>query len=409
MPDVCEALNRPPEVIGGWMSSLLDELRKNEEINLAVATICEDVTHIEKMPTRGVNYYLIPQSKNKGVELDAGFMQGSDEAIRDFSPDLIHVHGTEDVYGIYAARAHVPCPVVVSIQGLLSVCYRHVLGGMSLADYCDAGLAGCLAWMRFALQHRQWRIRGEREVRIIEGNRNFIGRTLWDKSHVSEINSSATYYHCEELLRPVFSETRWDIATINRHSIFCTAAHSPLKGFHWILYALMILRKEFPDILVRVAGAPWDAKEGFGYYGRYIKKLIDKNDLEKHIISLPMLTAEQIAQELKQSHLFVIPSMIENSPNSLAEAMMVGMPSVASLSGGIPSMITDRGDALGFPSGDAACLASCIRQIFQDDSLANNMSINAIETARKRNRVAKVVSRQIEIYERIIANTREDK
>jgi L-malate glycosyltransferase len=408
MPDVCEALNIPPEVIGGWMFSLLDELRKNKEISLAVATIYQGVDHIEKMPIHGVTYYLIPKSINKGYKLGSGFRQGSDEAIRDFSPDLIHVHGTEDVYGLYTAHTHVPCPVVVSIQGLLSVYYRHVLGGLSLADYCDAGLAGCLAWMRFAFQHRQWRIRGEREIRIIEGNKNFIGRTLWDKAHVGEINSSAPYFHCEELMRPIFSETRWDIGTIDRHTIFCTAAHSPLKGFHWLLYALLILRKEFPDIRVRVAGAPWGENKGFGYYGRYIKKLIEKNDLEENIIPLPMMKADQIAQELKKSHLFVIPSLIENSPNSLAEAMMVGTPSVASLVGGIPSMITDRGNALGFPSGDATCLAACIRQIFQDDVLANNLSIQAIETARKRNGVEEVVSRQIEIYERIIAESRVD-
>ena len=187
MPDVCEALYRAPELIGGWMSSLLDGLRKSEEISLAVATIFRDVSHIEKMLIRGVTYYLIPQSTSKGDELGTGFVQRCDEVIRDFSPDLIHVHGTEDVYGLYTSRANVPCPVVVSIQGLLSVCYRHVLGGMSLADYCDAGLAGSLAWLRFALQGRQWRIRGEREVRAIEGNRNFIGRTLWDKAHVAEI------------------------------------------------------------------------------------------------------------------------------------------------------------------------------------------------------------------------------
>jgi glycosyltransferase involved in cell wall biosynthesis len=168
----------------------------------------------------------------------------------------------------------------------------------------------------------------------------------------------------------------------------------------------LILYKEFPDIQVRVPGAPWDAKEGFGYYGRYIKKMIDKNDLTKYIIPLPLLTANQITQELKQSHLFVIPSLIENSPNSLAEAMIVGTPSVASLVGGIPSMITDGGDALGFPSGDAACLAACIRQIFQDDDLAKFISGNAIETARKRNGVAKVVSRQIKIYEHIIGKNR---
>ena len=61
-----------------------------------------------------------------------------------------------------------------------------------------------------------------------------------------------------------------------------------------------------------------------------------------------------------------------------------------------------------FPIGDAACLAACIRQIFQDDDLANFISGNAIKTAGKRHEATKVVSRQIEIYEQIIGKNRVD-
>ena len=70
-----------------------------------------------------------------------------------------------------------------------------------------------------------------------------------------------------------------------------------------------------------------------------------------------------MARELTRSHAFVISSYIENSPNSLAEAMLVGMPCVASFVGGIPSMVDDGRTGLLYPVDDVALLAAQIRQV----------------------------------------------
>ena len=96
-----------------------------------------------------------------------------------------------------------------------------------------------------------------------------------------------------------------------------------------------------------------------------------------------------MARELCRAHVFVISSYIENSPNSLCEAMQVGLPCVATYAGGIPSLVRNGSTGLLFPPGDAPLLAEAIARLFREDHLACRMGraarIEASERhARKR-------------------------
>ena len=403
MPELTQTLGRKSGVSGGWISSLLDELRCVEDIQIAVASIYPEVEKLTKYEINGVTYFLLPRNLISQPLLEKIFIDNCLEVLRVFNPDVIHVHGTEDVYGLFTSYKTLLYPVVISIQGLLHVHYQHVKGGLTLRNSLDGGKEGVLSWFRFLLLEFQWKKRGNIEKIIISGNHHFIGRTMWDKAHVLAVNPKCNYYHGGEMLRPEFFSRQWKITQASRHTIFCTAAYSPLKGFHWLLYAIVLLRQNFPTINVRVAGALWNESKGFGYYGRYIKRLIDKYDLSLNITPLPELTSEEVAREMSMAHLFVIPSLIENSPNSLAEAMLVGTPCVTSFVGGIPSMIDDDGTALCFPSGDPAYLAHCISRIFSNDDLAVSISSRARRVALDRHNPEKIVTHQLDIYRQVIS------
>ncbi|KPJ97214.1 MAG: hypothetical protein AMJ60_12295, partial [Desulfobacterales bacterium SG8_35] len=95
-------------------------------------------------------------------------------------------------------------------------------------------------------------------------------------------------------------------------------------------------------------------------------------------------------------------SYIDNSPNSVAEAQIVGMPVIASYTGGVPSMVKDGETGLLFPTGDVPLLVSRIKSIFKDDALANKLGENALQTARKRHDPDRIVRDQLAAYKNII-------
>jgi glycosyltransferase involved in cell wall biosynthesis len=65
-----------------------------------------------------------------------------------------------------------------------------------------------------------------------------------------------------------------------------------------------------------------------------------------------MLSAQQMKEEYLKCGLFICCSANENSPNSLGEAMLLGVPCVAAMVGGIPSLFEDGRDGIGYSTDD---------------------------------------------------------
>ena len=106
--------------------------------------------------------------------------------------------------------------------------------------------------------------------------------------------------------------------------------------------------REFPETKVYCAGdnifdKPWFRISG---YGKYVKKIISDNSLENRIIFTGSLDEKKMCERYLNSNLFVCPSAIENSPNSLGEAQLLRMPHLASFVGGVPEIAGMNRDVL---------------------------------------------------------------
>ena len=409
MPSACKQLGVPSPVSGSWMWSLAQALTEIKTVQLAIATVVKAPLW-RKKEIDGIVYYTIPFPKggydeinlNPGKEL----LKNCLEAIEDFVPDLLHVHGTEYFYGSLSADGLIQCPTVVSLQGLIKEYAKVYWGGMSFREVLKSqSVYNLMLGCGLLFDKRKYHKRAKyMEQKIIKGNHNFIGRTLWDKAHLSEVNPTADYYHCDLALRLPFHSTNWKYEGIHKYSIFTSSAHYPLKGFHWLLKAVAMLKQDFPEISVRVGAAYGftDKRPRWREYETFLHELIDSLGLKNCVFLLGELSAEEMAKEMSKAHAVVIPSMVENECTSLSEAMLVGAPCVASLAGGMTTTIEDRKNALGFPAADAAMLAECLRRIFIDKELVNRLSRSAQKTAEQRHDKKTIAKTMLQIYEDVI-------
>ena len=158
-------------------------------------------------------------------------------------------------------------------------------------------------------------------------------------------------------------------------------------------------KPHFPDIQVGIAGGI-SRRSG---YGRYVRGRIA--ELGNAAIELGQLNAEEMVKELVNSHVFVSPSFIDNSPNAVCEAQLLGMPVISTYTGGVPSLIEDGRTGLFVPTGDAPMLAARLREVFEDDSLAVQLGSQAHEVAVRRHDPDAIVHEILTAYEQVLGKS----
>ena len=109
-----------------------------------------------------------------------------------------------------------------------------------------------------------------------------------------------------------------------------------------------------------------------------------------------------MANEMLKANVFLSPTSIDNSPNSIGEATMIGVPVVTTPVGGIPSMLKDEESCLFAPAGDVYMMAYQIKRIFNDSELAIKLSKNAHQIALLRHNPDSTVTQYINAYEAIV-------
>jgi len=417
-PELAKHLGLPANPSGGWVQALARVLASCKGVELAIAINLSNVA-AQKVIIENVTYYSIPTSRHQinSTTLPEQLVLQYQRVIEDFNPDVVHIHGTENFHGLLSGGGYIKVPTVISIQGILDVCCQHYYGNLSRKDiWAKRTLRDWVRKDGLFEQKLKMKRRAEIERKVFASNQNFIGRTLWDKDQARRLNPTAAYYHCDELMRASFYKEIWEQKKIKRHSIFCSSASYPLKGFHILIKAASILKKEFPDISIRVPLASfypqlsgfkkfWKSFRSTGY-AKYLTDLILAENMEKHIVTVGKLGEIEMANEFASAHVFVLPSFIENSSNSLAEAMIIGTPSVVSDVGGVLSMVEDNKTALVFPAGDETALAEQVRRLFMDDNLAARLSGESRKVAAARHSNTDVLSQITSIYEDVIRKGR---
>ncbi|MFH6604958.1 glycosyltransferase family 4 protein [Maribacter algicola] len=408
-PDLAVEIGLDKPVVGGWMYGLSKALAQ-KNVTLTIATAKTNVSgYYGKVGS--ITYYLI-NGKKPITEYDPTLEVQWRRIVDREKPDLIHIHGTEYAPGLVLIKNHPSIPCVISIQGLTHIIARYYAAGISKWEiFKNITFKDIIKRNSISKAQKHYQVRGkEIEHRYLSLTKNVIGRTQWDHDHVKTINPKLKYHFCNESLRDAFySSGKWNIKTKVDFSIFLSQAGYPLKGFHKVVEACFLIKNDFPELKIRIAGN--DILKNSGGlkeklrrdgYGKYVQNLVRKFRIQDNIEFLGYLDEKQMIKEYLDCNVFICPSSIENSPNSLGEAQILGVPCIASYVGGIPSMIENGETGLLYRFSEIEQLAKHISRIFIDEKLALKLSKGGINEAEKRHNRAANLEQLQSIYTAIL-------
>lgn len=386
-------------VVGGWQDALESIVRSCQEIELSVAF----ESHDEAFPVtiEGINYYPIRVELLDKEKTDPHIWEIKAEKLKpriknvvdSVCPDIIHVFGTEWPFGLVAEIADVP--VVVHIQGSI-VFYNNAWypPGYGLIDEI------CLNWkhprrIRNALRGlKQTKSREVVEKEVWNCVQNYMGRTRWDKAMSAVMHPNRFYFHVDEALRGSFIDANkhWELEGKDSLRIISTGCSTFWKG---------------PDLLIKTAKILTELGIDFtwvvaGFMPNRLRQLVEWKErvsFERcHVQLIGFIEPENLSQILIDSTIYVHTAYVENSPNSICEAQMLGVPVISTNVGGISSLIQDGINGTLVPANDPWQMAYEIISLSNDKDRMVKYSCNSRATAEKRHNSARIKEQLLSCY-----------
>ena len=391
---------------GGWMISLDKAIRNKVALSVAF----NFARYTEPFECNGVMYFPICKKNWKfniiKTQLYGDYLDREDlavylEIIDKVKPDIIHIFGTENPYSCLVGETNIP--VIISIQGNYTV-YNHKYFSGIESKY--ASIRGINIWSPYtwffnkSYKHR-YRVSSVpitiREKKNLKTCLYIIGRTDWDRRITRILSPGSHYFHNDEILRDSFYHNRWVIPGNKNIVIHTTSGGTLFKGFETVCQTLNVLLKIGIDIEWRVAGV----SEG-SLLNKVVKKKLKESYPSNGLILLGNIPEQELIKRMLEADIYIMPSHIENSPNSLCEAMILGMPCISTLAGGSSSLLKDKEEGLIIQDGDPWSMAGAILELAFDKEKAIKYGQKARETALVRHNKDRIVAELLEIYAAII-------
>lgn len=395
---------------GGWISSLQKLIENNSENTLALAFI----THIplkKEIQNKTVYYPIYEKSSTKVqklIEYYGGYkninknkyLEKINAIIEDFKPDIIHLFGLENPL-VSVLEQHL-VPVVVHLQGLLSPIDNAFLpvNFNKLSFLFPFSKREWIIRNGYIFAKNNIHVRGKRELSLFKKVESVMGRTNWDYQVSQLLAPQSKYFHVDEVLREPFYKNagKWRWSDTHELKIISTLSDTVYKGLDTILKTAQLIKTQcnisFKWIIVGLS--PQTPIVGF-----FEKK--------SHIISksvnveyIGVLDANQLCHQLLSSHVYVHPSYIDNSPNSVCEAQLLGMPVIGTFVGGIPSLINNFENGILVPANAPYELAYLLKKLYLEKELAKKLGHEAYNTASKRHNKENILFDVMNVYKKIL-------
>ncbi len=406
LPEFAPLFGIKKSSFGGWMSATYKLLVDNPDVDLCFAFPIYDKEKRSNKAAEKIHVFSFDGMMDRNP-IDSCYIAEFEYIFQQEMPDVVHVWGTEYNHSYYALCAAenngIGRKVLVDIQGIVSFISMHYLDGIPKMVIDDPMYIGKAKGLK--TEQEYYSKQSEIEKMTLQKSKVVTGRTSWDYSCTRIINPGLNYYYNSRLLREGFYKHsgEWRREKCKKHRVFISNASYALKGFHCFIYAIEMLRQQYDDLNVIIAGPnPFISNNSvLSQYAVYLSDLIRKMHLEGVLFFVGVLDEKGIIDELLKANVFVVSSTVENSCNSLCEAMMIGTPVVSSYSGGLPDLIAHGNNGFLYQNNAPYMAAHYIRVIFDDSARAEMISKNAVGTAMERHDRGDIINKMLTMYERV--------
>ncbi|GAB3638272.1 hypothetical protein GCM10027422_38620 [Hymenobacter arcticus] len=362
-----------------WIISLIDQLaRRPTEIALTVlSTSAGMAAPVEHFSTNGVRYIYLEVPARRADILS--LYRRRVAVLRDYvarhhhAYDVVHVHGSEAQ--LHVATAGIATPVLLSVQGIV----WEYLKVLPVAD---------------PMRRFLWLLASYYELRYLPPVRHVSCRTTWDSALSRRFSPGCEVHVNWEMIRPQFFALDCAAAPApepGRPHLLFMGGSQVMKGYREVLEAFDLIRQQQPAKLI-VVGQTEPA-----HIWRHIRRrgltAIGPHDLElrgmQAVADLPAL--------LSGTFCLLHPSYMDNSPNTICEAQIAGLPVVATLVGGVGSLVAHERTGLAARL-DPRDIADQVLRLCRDEPLRQRLSHEARQVARTRHDPATITQRTLDIY-----------
>ena len=387
---------------GGWLAALEKEVKN--DIDLEIAFLSNGQTQ-DDFIYNGVTYHPIAPFRSRSYTVfrlkrlfmswdrqDMVILQRLEEIIRECRPDILHIHGTEKCFGLIYERmgGENGCiitdgkriPVVISIQGIVQEIVSRYFTGIPEAEVRrHESICSRLSKQSLIRRYRQLVHQAGNEARFLRYTRFIIGRTEWDRKKSAGYNPDRIYFHVGEIMRPEFYYGRhgaesngtadeWNPESgKQRLRLITTFSDGLYKGYELLLKTAAELKKRGVDYIWTVIGYSPDTD-----IVPLSEKVTGLSSARLDVRFCGKLDAGSIVKELSAADIYCQVSHIENSPNGLCEALLLGLPAIATNVGGTATVSNNGISALLVPDTSPAaycnaivCLASSSSKIISGE------------------------------------------
>ncbi len=400
---VCNRYGLDQPIVGGWLDSLAQVLANYTDVDVTVSYLTAN-PYEDFFTADGIGYSpilvkdIVDRRSRRWLHgvYERRTVRAVEMAIRRVGAEIVHVHGTERPFGIAAVQSGTR--FVVSLQGVLSVYERMYWRGIARDPRSWFSVRAVLGHSDVLSDWRAMRRRARAERSVLASATAILGRTDFDRRFARIVAPGVPYFHVGEVLRPPFYGESWRGLSSANPTLYTTTGSAPYKGLETLVEAVGWLVRAGYDIRLKVGGEV----SGWPIWRRARRIALQMNVFDR-VLLLGELDAEAVAHELRSCRVYVCASHIENSPNNIAEAQIVGAPVVAAAAGGIPSLVKDRTTGLLVQDGDPWSMAGAIAELLDDPHLCQRLSEEARREALTRHDPRRVAQQLIEAYEAVLA------